>query len=150
MSAEAHDAAGDDWDTAVEESELLAIDGADYDRETFLACESSPVLFTAAAFNFGVSQLLDVLVEFAPAPRGALGVDGNHRAVDARSARSCSRCRPGWILRIGIGSPMRVCSRVRSSAVTSLPTPRPASRSSPSTRSRCSVSNAPPWHRVAR
>ncbi|CQD07822.1 peptide chain release factor 3 [Mycolicibacterium conceptionense] len=82
-AADAHAAAGDDWDTAVEESELLSADGSDYDRETFLSGESSPVLFTSAALNFGVNQLLDVLVELAPAPSGSLDVDGNRRAVDS-------------------------------------------------------------------
>ncbi|MFV8053874.1 peptide chain release factor 3 [Mycobacterium sp. 48b] len=82
-AADAHAAAGDDWDTAVEESELLSIDGSDYDRETFLSGESSPVLFTSAALNFGVNQLLDVLVELAPAPSGSVDVDGNRRAVDS-------------------------------------------------------------------
>jgi peptide chain release factor 3 len=76
----AHDAAGIDWDTAVEESELLSADGSDYDREAFLGGEASPVLFTSAALNFGVNQLLDVLVELAPAPSGALDVDGVRRA----------------------------------------------------------------------
>ena len=33
------------------------------------------------ALNFGVNQLLDVLVELAPAPAGAVDVDGNRRAV---------------------------------------------------------------------
>lgn len=82
-AADAHAAAGDDWDTAVEESELLSMDGSDYDRETFLSGESSPVLFTSAALNFGVNQLLDVLVELAPAPSGSLDVDGNRRAVES-------------------------------------------------------------------
>ena len=59
----AHDVAGDDWDTAVEESELLEADGADFDPETFLDCTSTPVLFTSAALNFGVNQLLDVLAQ---------------------------------------------------------------------------------------
>ncbi|OBC04860.1 peptide chain release factor 3 [Mycobacterium sp. 852013-50091_SCH5140682] len=76
----AHDAAGIDWDTAVEESELLSADGSDYDGDAFLSGEASPVLFTSAALNFGVNQLLDVLVELAPAPSGALDVDGVRRA----------------------------------------------------------------------
>ncbi|NOR03429.1 peptide chain release factor 3 [Mycolicibacterium fortuitum] len=80
---DAHAAAGDDWNTAVEESELLSADGSDYDRETFLSGESSPVLFTSAALNFGVNQLLDVLVELAPSPSGSLDVDGNRRTVDS-------------------------------------------------------------------
>ncbi|MGV0808997.1 peptide chain release factor 3 [Mycolicibacterium setense] len=82
-AADAHAAAGDDWDTAVEESELLSMDGSDYDRETFLSGESSPVLFTSAALNFGVNQLLDILVELAPAPSGSVDVDGNRRAVQS-------------------------------------------------------------------
>ncbi|WP_301120890.1 peptide chain release factor 3 [Mycolicibacterium fortuitum] len=82
-AADAHAAAGDDWDTAVEESELLSADGSDYDRETFLSGESSPVLFTSAALNFGVNQLLDVLVELAPSPSGSIDVDGNRRTVDS-------------------------------------------------------------------
>lgn len=82
-AVDAHAAAGDDWDTAVEESELLSMDGSDYDRDTFLSGESSPVLFTSAALNFGVNQLLDVLVELAPAPSGSVDVDGVRRAVDS-------------------------------------------------------------------
>ena len=80
---DAQDAAGIDWDRAVEESELLEADGADYDRDTFLGCESTPVLFTSAALNFGVNQLLDVLVQLAPPPSGQLDVDGSRRPADS-------------------------------------------------------------------
>ncbi len=79
----AHDAAEGDWDTAVEESELLSMDGSDYDRETFLSGESSPVLFTSAALNFGVNQLLDVLVDLAPSPGAIIDVDKEPRPVDS-------------------------------------------------------------------
>jgi peptide chain release factor 3 len=82
-AADAPAAAGVDWETAVEESELLSADGSDYDRDTFLGGEASPVLFTSAALNFGVNQLLDVLVELAPAPSGSADVEGNRRAVDS-------------------------------------------------------------------
>jgi peptide chain release factor 3 len=80
---QAHDAAGIDWDRAVEESDLLEADGADYDPETFLGCESTPVLFTSAALNFGVNQLLDVLVQLAPPPSGQVDVDGHRRPTEA-------------------------------------------------------------------
>ncbi|BBY96816.1 peptide chain release factor 3 [Mycolicibacterium fallax] len=82
-AADAHAAAGVDWDTAVEESELLSADGADYDREDYLAGRSSPLLFTSAALNFGVNQLLDVLVGLAPAPSGGRDADGNSRPCEA-------------------------------------------------------------------
>jgi peptide chain release factor 3 len=75
--------AGVDWENAKEESELLSADGADYDRDTFLGCESTPLLFTSAALNFGVNQLLDVLVQLAPSPNGQLDVDGNRRPTES-------------------------------------------------------------------
>lgn len=76
-------AAGVDWHTAVEESELLSADGCDFDRDEFLSGAASPVLFTSAALNFGVNQLLDVLVELAPPPGGVLDVEGARRAVSS-------------------------------------------------------------------
>jgi peptide chain release factor 3 len=79
----AHDAAGDDWDNAVEESELLSADGSDYDQETFLGCETTPLLFTSAALNFGVNQLLDVLVQLAPSPHGQLDTEGHRRPAES-------------------------------------------------------------------
>jgi peptide chain release factor 3 len=80
---EAAEAAGTDWETAVEESELLSMDGSDFDPETFRTGESSPVLFTSAALNFGVNQLLDVLVELAPPPGPIVDVEGHPRPVEA-------------------------------------------------------------------
>jgi peptide chain release factor 3 len=79
----AHAAAGVDWDRAVEESELLEADGSDYDRETFIGCESTPLLFTSAALNFGVNQLLDVLVQLAPSPSGQIDVEGHRHPADS-------------------------------------------------------------------
>jgi peptide chain release factor 3 len=80
---DAHAAAGTDWDNAREESELLSADGSDYDQDTFLGCETTPLLFTSAALNFGVNQLLDVLVQLAPSPHGQLDVEGHRRAAES-------------------------------------------------------------------
>jgi peptide chain release factor 3 len=76
-------AAGIDWDNAVEECELLTADGGDHDQEAFLHGVTTPVLFTSAALNFGVNQLLDTLVRLAPSPSGQLDVDGHLRPVEA-------------------------------------------------------------------
>jgi peptide chain release factor 3 len=81
--ARAHDSAGIDWDNAVEECELLSADDGDHDQELFLQGVTTPVLFTSAALNFGVNQLLDNLTRLAPAPSGQADVDGNVRPVDA-------------------------------------------------------------------
>lgn len=81
-AAQAEQVAGAAWAQAVEECELLAADGADFDPETFLSCRSTPVLFTSAVLNFGVNQLLDALVRHAPAPVAMTDVTGDPRPVD--------------------------------------------------------------------
>ena len=70
------------WTAAVEEHELLSADDADHDQELFLAGETTPVMFASALQNFGVAQLLDLLLDLAPAPGRTPGVDGAVRDVD--------------------------------------------------------------------
>jgi peptide chain release factor 3 len=71
------------WTAAAEEHELLGADGADHDQQEFLGGRTTPVLFASAVQNFGVGQLLDVLLELAPVPSARPGVDGTPRPVDA-------------------------------------------------------------------
>ncbi len=78
---------GDEWDTALEESELLSEMGQDHDQEMFLAGQTSPMIFASAMLNFGVRQLLEALVALAPAPTGRTSVSGDVREpVDPFSA----------------------------------------------------------------
>src|SRR5271155_4288432 len=58
---EAREREGAACDAAEEELALLDEIGADIDMESFLAGESSPVLFGAALSNIGVRRLLDAL-----------------------------------------------------------------------------------------
>ena len=74
---------GDVYDAAAEELELLTEIGADIDMPSFLAGQSSPVLFGAALPNFGVRRLLDAMCDLAPAPKPRASVEGGERAVDA-------------------------------------------------------------------
>jgi len=71
------------YDAAEEELELLTEIGAEVDMPSFLAGESSPVLFGAALPNFGVRRLLDAMCALAPAPKARASVEGDDRAVDA-------------------------------------------------------------------
>jgi len=71
------------YDAAAEELELLTEIGAEIDMPSFLAGESSPVLFGAALPNFGVRRLLDAMCELAPTPKARVSVEGDDRAVDA-------------------------------------------------------------------
>ena len=149
----AHDAAGADWDNAVEECELLSADGGDYDQEAFLAGAATPVLFTSAALNFGVNQLLDNLVRLAPPPHGQLDVDGNLRPVDSPfcATRDASRCALKTCRRTSARPFSRTTSGVRPErGRTSLSTRTPRSRSSRRSRhrSRCSGWSRYEWSRM--
>jgi peptide chain release factor 3 len=82
-ATEAAEREGAAYETAAEELALLEEIGADVDMESFLAGESSPVLFGAALPNFGVRRLLEGLCELAPPPAPRLDVKDEPRAVDA-------------------------------------------------------------------
>lgn len=78
---------GEAWETAAEEAELLAADGAVHDQESFLHCETSPLIFASAMLNFGVHQILDTLCALAPSPGERLSdehaVDESTTAMDS-------------------------------------------------------------------
>ena len=82
-AAEAQQSLGSVWTDAVEEYDLLRSSGHDYDHELFLSGAASPVLFGSAVLNFGVRQLLDTLVELAPAPGARPDRSGAPRPVSA-------------------------------------------------------------------
>jgi peptide chain release factor 3 len=73
---------GDAYRAAQEELALLKEIGADVDQPSFLAGESTPVLFGAALPNFGVRRLLDALCELAPAPGPRRTKAGGEYPVD--------------------------------------------------------------------
>jgi peptide chain release factor 3 len=79
---EAREKEGSAYETAQEELELLTEIGAEIDMPSFLAGESSPVLFGAALPNFGVRRLLDAMRTLAPAPSPRVSVKGEPRDID--------------------------------------------------------------------
>jgi len=80
---EARQREGAAYDAAEEELALLNEIGADVDMPSFLAGESSPVLFGAALPNFGVRRLLGAMCDLAPSPKARADVDGDERPVAA-------------------------------------------------------------------
>ncbi|MBJ8344032.1 peptide chain release factor 3 [Antrihabitans sp. YC2-6] len=72
---------GADWETAVEESELLSAAEQDHDQSLFLSGNTSPVIYASGMLNFGVRQLLETLVELAPPPRSRDDIAGNPREI---------------------------------------------------------------------
>ncbi len=119
---------GQAWVTAVEEHELLEADGAEHDQESFLAGQTTPVLFSSAVQNFGVGQLLNVLLELAPAPTPRPTADGGSRALDEPFSAFVFKMQAGMNAahrdRIAFA---RVCSGVfeRGMVATHEPTGRP-------------------------
>ncbi|WP_081744975.1 peptide chain release factor 3 [Arthrobacter sp. H14] len=71
------------WETAEETADLVVSSHGGFDRDSFRAAELTPVLFTAAARNYGVRQLLDVLVELAPPATARTSSEGVVRDVDS-------------------------------------------------------------------
>jgi peptide chain release factor 3 len=60
---------GDVFAHARQEMELVQGVSPTFDRETFLAGKQTPLFFGSAINNFGVQEVLDALVQFAPPPR---------------------------------------------------------------------------------
>ena len=67
-SAEASEALGEVADEFREEVELVRGACPEFDVEQYLAAKQTPVLFGSALSNFGVKELLDEFVAYAPAP----------------------------------------------------------------------------------
>jgi peptide chain release factor 3 len=65
---EASEALGDDADAFRDEIELVKGACPELNIDEYLAGKQSPVFFGSALANFGVKELLDEFIEFAPAP----------------------------------------------------------------------------------
>jgi peptide chain release factor 3 len=73
---------GEAWTEALETADLVAESNGRFDAEAFRSAEATPVLFAAAALNFGVATLLDVLVDLAPPAGARLDANGDPRPLD--------------------------------------------------------------------
>ena len=67
-NAEATKRFGAEFTQAQGELELLEGASPEFDREAFLAGKQTPMFFGSAINNFGVQEVLDALVDLAPAP----------------------------------------------------------------------------------
>jgi peptide chain release factor 3 len=74
---------GDVWTDAVDEAGLVIDSNLAFDLEAFYAGKATPLLFSSAALNFGVKEILDALVDYAPAASPRPDVSGGARPVDA-------------------------------------------------------------------
>jgi peptide chain release factor 3 len=89
---ELDEAIGSLADDLREELELVVGASHEFDLELFLKGELSPVYFGTALGNFGVTQMLDGFVEWAPAPLS--------RATDQRKIEPAEEAFSGFIFKI--------------------------------------------------
>jgi peptide chain release factor 3 len=59
---------GTAYSEALGEADIVRTAGTPFDRQAFLQGRQTPVYFGSAINNFGVKEVLDALVDFAPAP----------------------------------------------------------------------------------
>jgi peptide chain release factor 3 len=59
---------GAEFAQAEQEMELVTVASPEFDRDAFLAGQQNPMFFGSAINNFGVQEVLDALVDIAPAP----------------------------------------------------------------------------------
>ncbi len=83
-SSEAATMLGKQRDELVEEIELIKAASHEFDLDEYLAGRMTPVYFGTALKNFGVMEMLDGFVEYAPAP---LARESNNRRVEAKEDR---------------------------------------------------------------
>ncbi|MEE4279860.1 MAG: peptide chain release factor 3 [Halieaceae bacterium] len=76
----AHELLGEDYEAFCDEVELVRGASHQFDREAFLAGRLTPVFFGTALANFGVREMLDDFVEWAPPPQPR---DATQRLVEA-------------------------------------------------------------------
>ncbi|MDH4570717.1 peptide chain release factor 3 [Pseudomonas sp. BN414] len=91
-SDEARAHLGDLYDNFVEELELVQGACHEFDKEAFLKGEMTPVFFGTALGNFGVDQVLDCIVDWAPKPLS--------RATHERSVEPIEEKFSGFVFKI--------------------------------------------------
>ena len=75
---------GDRYSHALQESRLVCGVSPEFDAELFLAGGQTPLFFGSAINNFGVREVLDALVDFAPPPRSRAAIQ---RVVEPDEAK---------------------------------------------------------------
>jgi len=83
-SAEARALLAEDYDDFVEEIELVRGASHTFDRDAFLAGKLTPVFFGTALGNFGVREMLDDFVTWAPPPLNRVTTGREVDAVEAQ------------------------------------------------------------------
>ena len=102
---------GAEYRQAREEIELVQGASAPLTSPHFWRASRHPSSLARRLTNFGVREILDALVELAPAPQPRTTLQRLCRPMSLSSAAWCSRSRPTWIQPIATAS--RFCASAR-------------------------------------
>jgi peptide chain release factor 3 len=82
-----------------------------FDMESFLAGRQTPVFFGSAINNFGVQEVLQALIDWAPPPSRGTAARASSTRPSRPSPGSCSRSRRTWIRTTATASRSFACAR---------------------------------------
>lgn len=80
------------YDVLLEEIELLRMAGTNFDLDSYRAAKLTPVYFGSAINNFGVRELLDGFIEWAPGPQP--------RTTESRPVQPSEQAFSGFVFKI--------------------------------------------------
>lgn len=87
---------GAEYSQAQGEIELVAAATPEFDHQAFLSGRQTPMFFGSAINNFGVQEVLDALVDLAPAPAERPAMQRVVHPAEKNSQAWFSRSRPIW------------------------------------------------------
>lgn len=80
-STDSKDRIGPDYDSLMEELELLDLAGNSFSHEDFLDGKVTPVFFASALTNFGVEPFFDAFIHLAPCPGPRIAFDSKDQEI---------------------------------------------------------------------
>lgn len=91
---------GAEFDAALEDMELATGASPEWDREAFLQSEQTPVFFGSGVNNFGVKEVLDALVDVAPAPQARTAIAHVNRQQENRTIQPQDSAFAGVVFKV--------------------------------------------------
>ena len=108
---------GDPVDELADEIELVRGANHEFNQRAILARRNDPVFFGTALANFGVREMLNYFVEWAPAPCHALPTSAKWRHRKKVLGLYFKIQTNIWILSTATVSPLCACARGRTAKV---------------------------------
>jgi peptide chain release factor 3 len=91
---------GNEWTTAIESMELATGASPAWDHAAFLAGKQTPVFFGSGVNNFGVMEVLDALVDLAPAPQSRTSTTQVNRQPVVREVQPDDEAFSGVVFKV--------------------------------------------------